>query len=183
MEFMRSPPDVIRSSTQHWLIGHWQSLRGPAPLPAWQDLRPDTLAIPSDDLSLTKVLPGTDGERFQVIFHGSRVAELYGRRADCIGKCLDEILPASALPGALATYRHVVASQSPVYTVSDMRDSAGRIVHYERLLLPFGSPGSGVERILASLETVSPEGTFITEGLMNSLPRPPAFALCTTIHF
>src|SRR5262245_48891709 len=53
-------------------------------------------------------------------------------------------------------YRHGVATRLPVYTVSDMRDRTGRIVHYERLLLPFATEGFEVNRILASLETVSP---------------------------
>ena len=78
--------------------------------------------------------------------------------------------------------RHVLASRLPVYTVADMRDPGGRIVHYERLLLPFGQNGIEVDRILASLETVSPEGAFENRGLMNAPPRPPAFALCTTIQ-
>src|SRR5262249_61023408 len=63
--------------------------------------------------------------------------------------------PASS-DATLSTYRHVVATRLPVYTVSDMRDRTGRIVHYERLLLPFATEGSEVDRILASLETVSP---------------------------
>ena len=83
---------------------------------------------------------------------------------------------------ALSSYRHVLASRLPVYTVADMRDPGGRIVHYERLLLPFGQNGIEVDRILASLETVSPEGAFENRGLMNAPPRPHAFALCTTIQ-
>ena len=83
---------------------------------------------------------------------------------------------------ALSSYRHVLASRLPVYTVADMRDPGGRIVHYERLLLPFGQNGIEVDRLLASLETVSPEGAFENRGLMNAPPRPPAFALCTTIQ-
>jgi hypothetical protein len=153
-----------------------------APLPTWQGLQPQSLAIPPDDLSLTEVVAANGSERFRICFHGTRVATLYGRTT-CVGKCLDEILPAAALPAALATYRHVVATRMPVYTVSDMRDRAGRIVHYERLLLPFCGNGASVERILASLETVSPEGAFDKDGLMTALPKPPAFALCTTIQY
>lgn len=83
----------------------------------------------------------------------------------------------------LATYNHAVATGLPVYTVSDVRDPTGRIVHYERLLLPFSQDGFEVHRILASLETVSPEGAFETRSLMTSAPKPPTFALCTTIQF
>jgi hypothetical protein len=182
MEFMNSRPDIVRSNTQRWLLSHWDELRAATLLPAWHGLKPDALAIPPDDLSLIQVVAANNDERFQIRFHGTRVASLYGR-VSCVGKFLDEILPASALPATLAIYCHVVAARAPVYTVTDLRDRAGRIVHYERLLLPFCGSGSGVERILASLETVSPEGEFDNDGLMTSPVRAPAFALCTTIHY
>jgi hypothetical protein len=70
----------------------------------------------------------------------------------------------------------------PVYTIADMRDQTGRIVHYERLLLPFGHDGIAVDRILASLEVVSPEGAFENRDLMKAPPSPPAFGLCTLIN-
>jgi hypothetical protein len=182
MEFMRSRPDVVRSREQCWLASYWNELRGTAPLPTWTDLQPDALGVPSDDLSITEVVTTDGGERFQIRFHGTRIAELYGR-VNCVGKFLDEILPANASQGTLATYLHVVATGCPVYTVSDLRDRAGRIVHYERLLLPFSNGGLRVDRVLASLETVSPEGAFDNQGLMMSPPKAPAFALCTTVHF
>jgi hypothetical protein len=49
-------------------------------------------------------------------------------------------------------------------------------------LLPFSQGGTQVERILSSLETVSPEGSFDNRNLMTSPGRPPAFALCATIQ-
>jgi len=77
----------------------------------------------------------------------------------------------------------VIEHRVPVYTISDMRDGTGRIVHYERLLLPFAGAGAAhsVAHVLASLETVSPEGAFDNHGLMTATGRSPAFALCTTI--
>ena len=67
-------------------------------------------------------------------------------------------LPPSYLRSRIATYRQLLSSKGPVYTVSDMRDPAGRIVHHERLLLPFGMAAREVDHILASLEAASPEG-------------------------
>jgi hypothetical protein len=60
----------------------------------------------------------------------------------------------------------------PVYTVSNVDDSYGRIVAYERLLLPF-SDGHGVTHIIASLKTFSEDGGFEIRNLMrgnDSLP-------------
>jgi hypothetical protein len=64
-----------------------------------------------------------------------------------------------------------------------MRDPTGRIVHHERLLLPFTHNGTEVDRILASIEAASPEGPFQMRDLMKSPVRPPVIALCTTIQY
>ena len=159
MQFMSSRPDVVRSVTQRWLLKTWNRLRGVRRLPLWQDLEPDELAAVSESLSFNDVVAANGNARFRIRFHGARVGEAYGSK-DCQGKFLDEILPASYLNAALSTYHQVIAARLPVYTVADMRDRAGRIVHYERLLLPFSHEGLEVEGILASLETVSPEGDF-----------------------
>jgi hypothetical protein len=62
-----------------------------------------------------------------------------------------------------------------------MRDRAGRIVHFERLLLPFGQDGTAVDRVLASIEAVSPEGAFDSRDLMTASASPPAYAFCAVI--
>lgn len=182
MEYMLSPPDIVRSSNQRILLDYWHTLRADRALPVWCKVRTDKLAISHEDLSYTSVVGKDSARRFQITFHGTRVAEAYGRM-NCVGKFLDDILPPAYSAAALSTYHQVVEGRQPVYTVSDMRDPAGRIVHYERLLLPFGIGGPDVERILASLETSSPEGAFEHRSLMTTSARPPAFALCTTIQY
>jgi hypothetical protein len=180
MEFIDSHPDIVRSINQCWLLHYWTRLRGRAALPMWNTVEAEEIAALLDNLSFQDVV-GTDGaERFLILFHGTRIAETFG--SNCHGKYLDEILPESYRPAALATYHQVLATRLPVYTIADMRDRAGRIVHYERLLLPFSDDGINTARILASLETVSPQGTFARRDLMKEPPRPPAFALCTTIR-
>jgi hypothetical protein len=180
MEFATSRPDIVRSINQRWLLGRWNGMRGAASLPEWSGL-PQDFAHASADLSLTDVVASDGTARFQIQFHGPRIGELYGR-ASCVGKFLDEILPAAYSAPALATYRQAVATRLPIYTIADMRDPGGRIVHYERLLLPFGRDGVNVDRILASLESVSPEGAFDHRGLMKAPEKAPAFAFLTTIQ-
>jgi hypothetical protein len=182
MDFMNSPPDIVRSEHQLCLLHHWHGWRGQALLPVWPGVNAVETIVPFDSLSCTKVV-GQDGSaRFQIEAHGWRLAEAYGRDS-CVGKFLDEVIPEAFRDTALSTYRHLLSCKLPVYTVSDMRDPAGRIVHYERLLLPFGDGGPEVLRILASLETVSPEGDFENRNLMASPGRPPTFALCATIQY
>jgi len=180
MNFMSSRPDVVRSSSQRWLLSYWDRLRGANALPMWEGFEAEELAAMAESLSIQDVT-GTDGNaRFLVRFHGKRIAEAYG--SVCQGKFLDEILPPVYRDVALSTYRRVLATKLPVYTIADTPDREGRTVHYERLLLPFSHDGVAINRVLASLETVSPEGEFDNLDLLKSPLKAPAFALCTTIQ-
>jgi hypothetical protein len=180
MEFTSSRADIVRSANQRWLLAYWNDRRGAASLPVWRGLEQE-FARASDDLSLNEVVADGATVRFRIKLHGARIAELYGSTS-CVGKFLDEILPAAYREPALTTYRQTVSSRLPVYTIADMRDAAGRIIHYERLLLPFGRNDADVERILASLEIISPEGAFDHRGLMKAPEKAPAFAFLTTIQ-
>lgn len=180
MEFTSSQPDVVRSINQGWLLVYWNRLRGAAHLPAWHGLETKELAAMSASLCFFDVTENDGKARFLSRYRGTHIDEAFGNPGQ--GKFLDEILPPSYREAALATYRQVLVTQLPVYTIADLRDRNGRIVHYERLLLPFGRDGTVVDRILASLETVSPEGAFENRDIMISAPKPPAFALCTTIQ-
>jgi hypothetical protein len=182
MEFMQSGPEIIRSDSQRRLLDRWASLRDRAPMPIWNRLDPTDFAVPLENLALMQVIGKSGEPRFRVEFHGSRLAEAFGP-LDCVGKWLDEILPPPYRASAISTYRQVVDGKMPVYTVSDMRDPAGRIVHHERLLLPFSQGGAEVVRILASIEPASPEGPFELKEIMKSPTRPPVIALCATIQY
>jgi hypothetical protein len=179
MEFVESRPDVVRSVNQRWLLNYWNRIRAGSILPTWQGLETEELMRMSESLSFSDVLAANGNIRYLIRFHGQKIAETYG--SNCRGKFLDEILPPALRDAALATYRHVVATRRPVYTVADTSDRAGRLVHYERLLLPFGRDGATVDRILISLETVSPEGTFDNRGLMRQPTLQPVFTLYASI--
>jgi len=182
MEFMQSGPDIVRSDHQRWLLDYWASQRSPGSLPIWRGLNANDFAVPFDNLAWMDVVDADGGARFRMRFHGSRLSEALGP-TEGTGKFIDDFLPPTYLGAALATYRKVVSSKGPVYTVSDMRDPAGRIVHHERLLLPFSQDGTEADRILASIEASSPEGSFELRDLMKSPIRPPVIALCTTIQY
>jgi hypothetical protein len=178
MQFISSRPDVVRSVSQCWLLSYWNRLRGTGKLPKWQGFEPEELAAMAESLAFQDVI-GRDGDaRFLIRFNGRRISEAFGAVGH--GKYLDEVLPPQYRDVALSTYHQVLATNLPVYTVADMRDRDERIVHYERLLLPFSRDGVAIDRILASLETVSPEGAFDNCEIMVS--KPPTFALCTTIQ-
>jgi hypothetical protein len=180
MQFLNSQPDVVRSVSQRWLLSHWNGLRGQRRMPVWQSLDAKELTGMAPDLAFFDVI-GSGGEvRFQSRHLGHRIKEAFGNPGQA--RFLDEILPPSCQEGALSTYRQVIATQLPVYTIADLRDRNGRIVHCERLLLPFSRDGAAVDRVLASLETVSPEGAFDNRSIMVSAAKPPALALCAVIQ-
>jgi hypothetical protein len=180
MQFVNSRPDIVQSGSQRWLLSYWDRLRGSAVLPQWPDMHEVEFGDMAASLSYQDVVDDGGGPRFLIRYHGRRISEAYG--AICLGRFLDEILPLPYREAALATYRQVLATRLPVYTVADTRDRDGRTVHYERLLLPFGRDETRVDRILASLETVSPQGAFDNRELLKSPPKAPTFALCATIR-
>jgi hypothetical protein len=182
MEFIQSGPDIVRSEHQRWLLDFWASQRGPGSLPTWRGLDAEGLTVPFDNLAWMEVVDVNGVARFRVQFHGPRLREALGP-VDGVGEFLDDFLPPAYLGAAIATYREAVRAWAPVYTVSDMRDPAGRIVHHERLLLPFSLDGGNADRILASIEATSPEGPFELRDLMKSPIRPPVIALCATIQY
>ena len=182
MEFVLSPPDIVRSADQLWLLQRRIRTRGSRQLPASEGVPADAPAGISDNLLLTDVVSREGATRFLVQSGGRRITEYFGVSCPTSGqgRFLDEVLPPAYRDAALSTFHEAVAAREPVYTIADLRDRAGRIVHVERLLLPFGRDGTAVDRILASIEAVSPEGAFESRQLMTT-PTPPAFAFCAII--
>ena len=148
-------------------------------LPALDRLAGPELAGLSGNLMSADVVRDAGLTRFLVRSCGARVMDYVGVVCDGQGKFIDEALPPAYRDAALSTFLEVVAAREPVYTIADMRDGAGRIVHFERLLLPLSHDGTSVDRVLASIEAVSPEGAFESRDLM--VASPPAFAFCAVI--
>jgi hypothetical protein len=183
VEFVISPPDIVRSSNQLWLLKTWIGLRGASRLPALDGFLGEEFVRISDNLLLADVVMGAGAARFLIRFGGTRIQEYIGMSCPSDGRdrFLDEVLPVTYREAALTAFQEAVAAQEPVYTVADLRDRAGRIVHLERLLLPLSQMGAAVDGILASIEAVSPEGVLENRGPATSRSAPPAFAFCTII--
>ena len=79
----------------------------------------------------------------------------------------------------------MIARRLPAYTIANMDDIYGRVVAYERLLLPFSENGS-ITHILASLKTISEDGSFEIKNLIRGNDKLPAEKLApssTAISF
>ena len=180
MHFVDSRPGVIRSINQRWLLNYWLRIRCDHTLPAWPGLGAEELARLTESLTYSDVVEDPAGVRFLIRFHGEKIAETFG--SNCKGKFLDEILPLAIREPALETYRRLLVAKRPVYTVVNVLDRLGRPVHYERLLLPFGGDHANVDRVLASLETVSPDGAFENRDLMKLPNLNAEIAICAVIN-
>ncbi|HVZ54236.1 MAG TPA: PAS domain-containing protein [Pseudolabrys sp.] len=181
MKFVVARPDVVRAINQRWLLKFWmRHLEGNA-VPPWAAVEATDFSRMSDNLSFLDVVGTGSGLGFQIRAHGALIAQVYGS-ADCRGKQLENVIPASRHQEGLAPYFHTVAAVSPVYTVHDVSDREGRVVHYERLLLPFARNGKTVDRILASFECVCIDGRFEGQALMRQPNAAPALRLSARIE-
>ena len=181
MNFAAARPDVVRAINQRWLLKFWKRHLGEHRIPMWQAVEAENLTRVSAGLSFLDV-SGNDGDaRFLIRFHGATIAKVYGS-ADCRGRYLDEIIPAASHAAALAPYHRVLESGRAIYTIHDVNDSNGRLVHYERLLLPFSQDGENVDRILASFEFFCEDGAFNSDDLMRAQTVAPALRLSATIE-
>jgi hypothetical protein len=166
------PADVVKSVRQRWMLTYWIRLRADRPLPAWADLDEDELESSFDDLSIIDVLPHNGTHIFRIRNHGKNVGAMFAD--ECAGKLLADTLPDATRAATLETYEYATGARMPVFTTSEVNDAHGRVVLYERLLLPFSEDGKRVTRILAFLETISHEGTFRRRELLVKAGGSPA---------
>ena len=106
------------------------------------------------------------------------MASAYGHTGK--GRFLDEYLGRRLAPIVMPVYYECIARRLPVYTISNIDDSYGRIVAYERLLLPF-SDADNVTHVIASLKTISEDGGFEIRNLMRGNDTLPTAKLRTVI--
>jgi hypothetical protein len=172
LNFESANPTVIKSIKQRDLLNTWLRLFAPARrLPRIGEFQPDRI---EDELPELVYMTVETGEPLRLIIDsdGTRLSVAYGYTGK--GRYLDEYLGARLAPLVMPIYQQCVRRALPVYTVSHVDDACGRIVAYERLLLPF-SENHEVTHIIASLKTISEDGGFEIRNLMrasDTLPTP-----------
>lgn len=173
MEFESANPSVVKSIKQRDLLNNWLRLydRDRA-LPRLADYQPSRLDDERPDLVFYTVEAARNPPRLTIQSDGTRMSNAYGHTGK--GKFLDDYLGARLAPIVMPVYYQCIARKLPVYTISLIDDIYGRVVAYERLLLPF-SDRPEVTDIVASLKTISEDGGFEIKNLMrgnDTLPTP-----------
>jgi hypothetical protein len=172
LEFESANPTVVKSIKQRDLLNTWLRLYARQQLmPRIEEYQPARLVYYTVDTA-------QQPPRLTIQSDGTRMSSAYGNTGK--GRYLDEYLPASLVPVVMPVYYECVARALPIYTISNIDDIYGRIVAYERLLLPF-SEGAGVTHVIASLKTISEDGGFEIRNLMRGNDALPTAKLRTVI--
>ena len=179
MDFASADPSVVKSIKQRDLLNTWLRLfaRDQA-LPRMDEYRPERIEDELPDLVFFIVDASEAPPRLTIDSDGTRMSSAYGNTGK--GRYLDEYLGARLAPIVVPVYHECIARRLPAYTIATIDDIYGRIVAYERLLLPF-SDGGNVTHIIASLKTISEDGGFEIKNLMRGSDKLPVPKLRTII--
>ena len=179
MEFQSANPTVVKSIKQRDLLNTWLRLYAREQLmPRIEEYQPSRLADELVDLVYYTVDSTQMPPRLTIQSDGTRMSSAYGNTGK--GRYLDEYVGARLVPIVMPVYYEAVRRGLPVYTISNIDDIYGRIVAYERLLLPF-SNGGDVTHVIASLKTISEDGGFEIRNLMRANDTLPTAKLRAVI--
>jgi hypothetical protein len=179
LHFESANPSVVKSIKQRDLLNTWLRLYArDQSLPRIDEYQPSRIEDELPDLVFCTVDTTAELPRLTIQSDGTRMSNAYGSTGK--GRYLDEYLGARLAPVVMPVYYECIARRLPAYTVSNIDDIYGRIVAYERLLLPF-SDGGNVTHIIASLKTISEDGGFEIRNLMRGSDKLPVPKLRTII--
>jgi hypothetical protein len=179
VKFESANPTVVKSIKQRDLLNCWLRLYARQQLmPRVEEYQPERLTDELQDLVHYTVDLAQRPPRLTIQSEGTRMSRAYGYTGK--GRYLDEYVGPRLAPVVMPIYHECIASGLPVYSVSSVDDIYGRIVAYERLLLPFGQDGN-VTHLIASLKTISEDGGFEIKNLMRGNEALPVQKLRAVI--
>jgi len=179
LEFESTNPTIVKSIKQRDLLNTWLRLYARAHLlPRIEEYQPERLADELPDLVYYTVDAAHLPPRLLIQSDGTRMSAAYGHTGK--GRYLDEYLGIRLASVVMPVYHECLKRALPVYTISNIDDIYGRLVAYERLLLPF-SDGGNVTHVIASLKTICEDGGFEIRNLMRGNDTLPTAKLRAVI--
>jgi hypothetical protein len=174
LDFQSANPTIVKSIKQRDLLNTWLRLYArDQRMPCLAEYEPSRLEDELPDLVYYTVESAELPPRLLIDSDGTRMSTAYGNTGK--GRYLDDYLGPRLVPIVMPVYYECIKRALPVYTVANIDDIYGRIVAYERLLLPFSQSAGDVSHIIASLKTISEDGGFEIRNLMrgnDTLPTP-----------
>lgn len=179
LHFESTNSSVVKSIRQRDFLNTWLRLYARSQtIPRIDEFHPERIEEDLPDTVFFTVDATAQPPRLTIESDGTRMATAYGHSGK--GRLLDDYLGARLAPVVMPIYRECVARRLPAYTIADIDDIYGHVVAYERLLLPF-SDGGPVTHLIASLKTISENGSFEIRNLMRGNDVAPNFRLCAII--
>ncbi len=173
VQFESANPTVVKSIKQRDLLNTWLRLYArEQKVPGINEYQPARIEDELPDLVYYTVDTAPTPPRLVIDSDGTRMSSAYGHTGK--GRYLEEYLGARLAPIVMPVYHECIARGLPAYTIANIDDIYGRIVAYERLLLPFAQDGK-ISHVIASLKTISEDGGFEIRNLMrgnDTLPVP-----------
>ncbi|MCA6107426.1 hypothetical protein [Bradyrhizobium cenepequi] len=171
MEFESVNSSIVKSIRQRDLLNAWLRLYArDQSTPRVEEYEPERLDDERLDLVHYTVEAKQQPPRLTIESEGTRMAHAYGHTGK--GRALDDYLGPRIAPIVMPVYYECIARGLPVYTIAHIDDIYGRLVAYERLLLPFSEEGK-ITRIIASLKTICEDGHFEIKNLMRGADKLP----------
>lgn len=171
MDFASAALSVVKSIRQRDLLNTWLRLYArEQTAPAIWEYQPARLEEELSDLIYYTVDISAPTPRLIIQSEGTRISRAFGHTGK--GVPLDQYIGPRLVPFVMPVYYECVARGLPVYSVADVDDIYGRVVAYERLLLPFQTDGK-VRHLIASLKTFCEDGGFEIKNLMRGNDAPP----------
>ena len=180
MDFESANPTVVKSIKQRDLLHTWLRLYArDKKLPALAEFQPARIEDELPDLVFFSIDATQQPPQIIIDSDGTRMASAYGHTGK--GRLLEEYLGPRLAPLVMPVYYECIRRSLPAFTVAHIDDVYGRIVAYERLLLPFSDSDGAVTQIIGSLKTISEDGGFEIKNLMRGNETLPVPKLRTII--
>jgi hypothetical protein len=173
------PGSVMKSIRHRWLLKEWELGRAGRPLPSRTHLAREEFDLYRGEFSVFELRHEGAGLRFLLSAHGTFIGRAYG--SNCVGRYLDQIVPAELHGLQIEPYRQAARQRRPVYVSSDTQDLQGKPVQFERLLLPFSEDGTTPSCIVADFEMISIEGNFSPADMLTAKNAVPSRRIAAII--
>jgi hypothetical protein len=146
--------DDLRPVQLHFLLHHWNALKGTQPYPRGAQIDPLQLQPALGFIALVDVVDR--GADFRYRLFGSKIAYVSG--FDVTGRLVSQH-PASPyiVEFSLAAYRAVLRRGEPMATVHSPPPAVSTTV-WHRLILPLAGEGGAIERFLVGIVPMARDG-------------------------
>ena len=158
----------MRNVQQIALLNFWDRLRGDKRLPDIASLQPDDLRRSAEHLMFCDVAYTKSQRTFVVRYQGSQVKRAFGVNAT--GLALDDPSIPRVERFSINDYHQVCERVEPHFRIIRLRHATGAVVHYKRLLLPFGKRNARVARIVSLISLFSEENGYPGDIVGSGIP-------------